>query len=678
MTATRLERGDLPLEMLVEMAVREGRRPRPIYQMHKWFARRLPSVVRASLIAAFADGESPWGELYYGPPSLIGKKVLDPFVGGGTTVVEASRLGATVVGCDIDPVACFVTRQELQAKQIPALKESLESLQEAVWPKIKRYYEVDADSAYLALHFFWVQRIKCERCTGSVDAHHTFTLASGDTDWLICPACSEVFETKSGSELALCGCGHAFVRTAGCLEQGVVTCPCGHKTRLIEYGRKTRRKPRWVLCAIEAIPKEAKRHPVPNLDRKFFTPQKGDHQRYRQAAKALKALLKIKPTSLPNEAIPSGPLIKDHRLHDYGYRKWTDIFNARQLLHLALLANEIRDLGGELGQLHALAFSNHLTTNCMMTSYAAGWRRLTPLFSVRGYRHINRPVELNPWLRGTGRGSYPNAVRQIERGRSSTAEPREPRLGGGFEAVLDISAASFAILNGDSSRRLDLGANSVDMVLSDPPYFDNVVYSELSEFFGVWLRFLGCLPGAPVHELVRSRSLISRSRSYHAAQEFVTGLAKAFKKIYRVLKPGGLCAFTYRHSTPDGWLALHNALRSSGLTVVQLVPVPGELGSGLHARPGTNLWDALLVLKKSPRVRRAGKLGRQQMLILEEHVESWSRRLQDEKRIPYNAASRLNLWRAALVAGSLGFHAIPEEALEAVDQLLSSDQGGQL
>ena len=52
----------------------------------------------------------------------------------------------------------------------------------------------------------------------------------------------------------------------------------------------------------------------------------------------------------------------------------------------------------------SMAYSNHLTTNCMLTSYAAGWRRLTPLFSVRAFRHVPRPVELNPWMDGSGRG----------------------------------------------------------------------------------------------------------------------------------------------------------------------------------------------------------------------------------------------------------------------------------
>ena len=51
----------------------------------------------------------------------------------------------------------------------------------------------------------------------------------------------------------------------------------------------------------------------------------------------------------------------------------------------------------------------------MLTYYAFGWRRIAPLFTIRAFRHVSRPVEINPWLDGTGRGTFPNAVRQVQR-----------------------------------------------------------------------------------------------------------------------------------------------------------------------------------------------------------------------------------------------------------------------
>ena len=83
---------------------------------------------------------------------------------------------------------------------------------------------------------------------------------------------------------------------------------------------------------------------------------------------------------------------------------------------------------------------------CMMLSagwyyvaYAGGWRRLAPLFSIRAYRHIARPVEINPWLERNGRGTFPNAVRAVERAARWLKEEQEPTVDGGMRQVRSYS-----------------------------------------------------------------------------------------------------------------------------------------------------------------------------------------------------------------------------------------------
>ena len=101
---------------------------------------------------------------------------------------------------------------------------------------------------------------------------------------------------------------------------------------------------------------------------------------------------------IPERLIPAQDR-SDGRLLQYGYRHYRELFNPRQLLHLSVLAEAIAAMTGPARKALALAFSDHLTTNCMLTQYAFGWRRLAPLFSIRAYRHVSRPVEINPWLR---------------------------------------------------------------------------------------------------------------------------------------------------------------------------------------------------------------------------------------------------------------------------------------
>ena len=125
-----LDAGMLPVEELAAFAHRESSRPRAAYLAHKWFARRFGSSMRALLVAAVTPLGDDFWDAYYGRSGndLTGLTVLDPFVGGGTIVYEAQRLGASVIGVDVDPVACAITSFELRASSSPPLHEALDEL----------------------------------------------------------------------------------------------------------------------------------------------------------------------------------------------------------------------------------------------------------------------------------------------------------------------------------------------------------------------------------------------------------------------------------------------------------------------------------------------------------------------------------------------------------------------
>src|SRR5262249_15727247 len=232
-------------------------------------------------------------------------------------------------------------------------------------------------------------------------------------------------------------------------------------------------------------------------DRAFQTATDFDRQRLDAAKRALRR----RRTSsgwrcVPDRQIPRAGRA-DNRLLHYGYHAYRDLFNPRQLLHLSLLGEAIHDLQGELRHALALAFSDHLATNCMLTYYAFGWRRIAPLFTIRAFRHVCRPVEINPWLDGTGRGTFPNAVRQVQRAIDFARGPEVAHLDGGFihSGSLDpMEGQRCLIVQGDSRTLARVRDKSIDLILPDPPYFDNIAYSELSDFFLPWLQEFGLIP----------------------------------------------------------------------------------------------------------------------------------------------------------------------------------------
>lgn len=127
---------DFPIAQINALSQLEGNAGKPIYQMSKWWARRRSSVFRSMLIAAATkcpDDPSEAAKVvwdhYYCNHQKAGKfsnlKVLEPFMGGGTTLVEGARLGMQMTGIDLNPVAWFVCKNELAAAIPSRWKRSL-------------------------------------------------------------------------------------------------------------------------------------------------------------------------------------------------------------------------------------------------------------------------------------------------------------------------------------------------------------------------------------------------------------------------------------------------------------------------------------------------------------------------------------------------------------------------
>jgi len=678
-----LEAGNLPFGDLVKFAVREGHRPRPIYQMHKWFARRLGCSFRAILVGAVEPATADFWKAYYESANLYGLTVLDPFVGGGTSVVEATRLGANAIGIDVDPIACAVTNAELAASRFEDLTPTLQLLQDSVGQSMASFYpdRLEGEVRLMPVHHFWVQQVQCPACRRSGEAHPNYLLSeeAGRQRWAFCRSCHEPHSLKARQGRFTCrSCDDMTDLKSPPVQSGTYTCPhCDTATPLIEIGRATEEPPRWTLFALEVTDRASQRANM--ADRRFVRATAADKAAATRAGTELRREIQADPNFLPGHRIVSVNR-SDTRLTDYGYRNWTDLFNDRQLLHLGRLARAIKQLPDEQRRAMGLAFSNHLTTNCMLTAYAAGWRRLTPLFSIRAFRHVPRPVEINPWLDGIGRGTFPNAVRQINRAVEYAKAPREPGRRGGFRDVAPVSPTEGPrIFNGNARNLEQLSSESIDIVLTDPPYFDNVAYSELSDFFQPWLESLQLVPKTKVRAASVQQSLRANRKREETIDEFAEGLGDAFAEVCRVLKPKGLLAFTFRHSTAGGWLSMAKALARSGLKPVQVLPIPGEAGTGLHNHDGTSLWDAVLVFRKLPAARPSKALSRRQIAAARKNAQAWRDRFRRQYRLPFNGSDHLNLLRASLVAASLGFFGKADSASidlhSALETAGSDDEG---
>ena len=121
-----------PIVDINRLAVPERNAFKPIYTMHKWFARRSSSVFRAILLGAMKPAGTDIMKEFYkdhtNDPDTKGKVILDPFMGGGTTVVEALRLGCKVIGVDLNPVAWFIVKTEVEPVDLNELRAAFDRL----------------------------------------------------------------------------------------------------------------------------------------------------------------------------------------------------------------------------------------------------------------------------------------------------------------------------------------------------------------------------------------------------------------------------------------------------------------------------------------------------------------------------------------------------------------------
>lgn len=142
---------DFPISQINALSNLEGNAGKPIYQMSKWWARRRSSVFRSILIAAATQAPADPNEAakvvwdhYYCNHQKAGSfkhlKVLDCFMGGGTTLVEGSRLGMHMTGIDLNPVAWFVVKNELACSDPEQLKALFEEIERQVKPQIHPFY----------------------------------------------------------------------------------------------------------------------------------------------------------------------------------------------------------------------------------------------------------------------------------------------------------------------------------------------------------------------------------------------------------------------------------------------------------------------------------------------------------------------------------------------------------
>lgn len=163
-----------------------------------------------------------------------------------------------------------------------------------------------------------------------------------------------------------------------------------------------------------------------------------------------------------------------------------------------------------------------------------------------------------------------------------------------------------------SATELPYPDNYFDAVFTDPPYYDNVPYSYLSDFFYVWLkRTIGDLYpdlfSTPLTPKSKEIVAYTNERSWEEAKEYFEGaLRESFQEIHRVLKPNGIATIVYAHKSTEGWETLINSLLDSGLIVTGAWPLRTEMEARLRASESAALASSIYIIARKMQQQPTG------------------------------------------------------------------------
>jgi putative DNA methylase len=314
----------------------------------------------------------------------------------------------------------------------------------------------------------------------------------------------------------------------------------------------------------------------------------------------------------PRSEIPFGFMthMNNGGIPNHGFTHWWTMFNPRQMLVHTQLLKAIVNIGNydwKVREYALGAFQQYLRNQSLFTLWNVQGDKLEPQFANNNY-HPKATVVENCVFPSLGRGNWASCAEGIVEGRQWAIDPWEAvsiealrrgdsdlagQLTGKSEKVAPGDPVLSAIASQGSSTDLaGIASGSVDLVITDPPFGGLLHYSELADFFYVWLRLVlkSRYPDYFEAEYTPKslEAVANKAREPDDPDGFYQRLlTQCWREAHRVLKPGGILAFTFHHSEDEPWVAVLESLFDAGYYLEATYPIRSDETKGEGAKPGT-------------------------------------------------------------------------------------------
>ncbi|MBU1103407.1 MAG: DUF1156 domain-containing protein [Nanoarchaeota archaeon] len=646
----------IPIKEISEQSAKEkGIRQGHISAIHLWWARRPLAASRAAVFSSLARiSKNSKEELIETTKELTkiesandkrvlnkcrkiildsfdGKtpKVLDPFSGGGAIPLESARLGCETYALDLNPVAHTVELATLyypqkfskvkfkeygglkqdspKNKLIGEIEKAGKIIIEKTEKELKDFYP-DKDKAATVLNYLWARTVKCSNPSCNADAPliKQYWLSKKDNKKIaVKPICDENkvhFSMLEGKKID-------FNPDEGTVKTGSAVCLCCGNTLTREYIFSEAKKGKMSKMMIAVVLTKK------GITKYYREANEKDINAYNYAKKELEKYKNIKINGIsyiPDELLPpKGSLgISPYWSNDKGQKRtWAELFNGRQLLGIITLIKNIKEYQKELEK----KIGDKEFIQAVITYLALSLDKFADLNNVltRWEPKAQCPRNLyNKQVIGMG-WDYAESVPF-----SGSSGSYQTCLRTTINAVSSIPFESIEPCNvkQGTATRLPYENEFFDAVITDPPYYDAVPYSDISDLFYTLLkRTLGDLnPSIFSTNLTPKTNEIIQSSARHdndkvkAKKWYEDEMTKAFKEANRTLKEEGIFVVVFAHKTTDAWETIVNSLLNANFVVTASWPLQTENVSRMRAQNSAALASSIFIVCRKRKSEEEG------------------------------------------------------------------------
>jgi putative DNA methylase len=544
--------------------------------------------------------------------------VLDPTAGGGSIPFEAARLGLQTIANDLNPVAWLILKAtvEFPVKYgLPLLaryQKLGEEFRRRAVERLAVFYPPEPLPNCVPDGYLWARTISCPYCGGLVPLSPNWRLDSKGMGVRLVPHVQDKEHRRCSFEIV----DKAKDQSPGTVKQGDGLCPYPDCGRVID-GDEVKRQAQAGQMGEQlyaVVYKQTIKAGVTKagkdrfkIVRGFRAPRLGD-----DVSAQVNAALRTKRTDwdakdiLPSEEISDlSNYDRGHRL--YGMFKWADFFSARQLLGHCTSVEIFQEIVDELkskktGRLTdidkaslaylAIAVDKLINYGALSCRWDVVRQAMRGTFDRHNFAFQWSYGEMAPTIAGLG---YDWAIEQTGKSLDELI-----CLGGGdhsdeplFSPKAPNGPIQITLGSGDS---LGVADASVDSIVIDPPYYDNVMYAELSDYFYVWLkRTAGLLfPESFTDHLTdKDREAVANLAKFKgqkfgakvlAGRDYQERIASIFSECRRVIKPEGVMTVMFTHKASGAWDALATGLVKAGFVITASWPINTEAEGSLHIK----------------------------------------------------------------------------------------------